>query len=315
MYRVGFAQRLARLGAAFAILVGVFQFVARPWYLSWGSTQEELGRGLPGDEIVPGGRRQTRAITVQAPADQVWPWVAQLGQDRAGFYSYELLEDLVGCEMTNLDRTHPALQTWRIGDKLWMYPPSKLKGVGHAVLRAYEPGRALGFATRMVGTPLDAPENGSWSFVVESAGNDRSRLLVRGSSGERGFWATLFDRFVFEPMHFTMERKTMTEIKARAEGRAPTPIRDNLDVVSWLLCFGAFVAAGFASLRSRGRGKRWIVVFVGAGALLQFLPFVQPPLLLSVALLFALSGAWIWASEAPNARQASALSPARAVGG
>jgi hypothetical protein len=313
MYRRAFVHRLVSLGLALAALVAVFQLGARPWYLRWGATEQELGSELPGDEIIPDGARQTRAITVEAPADQVWPWVAQLGQDRGGFHSYELLEDLAGCEMTNLDRTYPALQNWKIGDKLWMYPPSKLGGVGHAVLRSYEPGHALGFATRMVGTPLDAPENGSWSFIVESAGDNRSRLLVRGRSGERGFWATLFDRFVFEPMHFTMERKMMTEIKARAEGRPPTPIQDNLDVVSWLLCFGAFVASGFASLWSRRRAKRWLAVFIAAGALLQLLPFLQPPFPLVLALLFALAGAWLWASGSPNARKRSALVPAGAA--
>jgi hypothetical protein len=307
-------HRLAWLGLALAALVAVFQLVARPWYLSWGATEEERGRSLPGDEIVPGGHRQTRAITVEAPAREVWSWVAQLGQDRGGFYSFELLEDLAGCEMTNLDQNFPALQVWKLGDKLWMYPPEKLGGVGHAVLRVYEPGRALGFGTRMVGTPLDAPENGSWSFVVEQAGENRSRLLVRGAGGERGLWATLFDRFVFEPMHFTMERKMMTEIKARAEGRGPTPIQDNLEVVSWLLCFGAFVGAGFKSLRSGTSGKRWLVVVVGAGLLLQFLPFVQPPLLLGAALLFALMAVWLWASKVPCVRPSPALFPARAAG-
>jgi hypothetical protein len=314
MYSRGFVYRLVSLGLVLAALAAVSQLVVRPWYLSWGATQAELGRSLTGDEIVPEGRRHTRAITIEAPAEEVWPWVAQLGQDRGGFYSYELLEDLVGCEMTNLDRAHPSLGSWKIGDKLWMYPPSKLGGAGHAVLRAYEPGRALGFGTRMVGTPLDAPENGSWSFIVESAGNDQTRLLVRGSGGERGFGAMLFDRFVFEPLHFIMERKMLSEIKARAEGRAPTPIRDNLDVVSWILCLGAFVVAGFASLRSSS-GKRWIAVVVGAGALLQFLLFVQPPLPLAAALLFALTGAGLWASGRPSdAAHASALLPVGAVG-
>jgi hypothetical protein len=114
-------------------------------------------------------------------------------------------------------------------------------------------------------------------------------------------------------MHFTMERKMMTEIKARAEGRPATRIQDNLDVVSWLLCLGAFVAAGFASLWSRRYGKRWLLVFVGAGALLQLLPFVQPPLPLSAALLFALASAWFWASGSPHARKPSALVPAGAA--
>jgi hypothetical protein len=133
----------------------VFFAVVRPWYMGWGATALEQVRPLPGDALVPGAPEQeTRAITVQAPAEQVWPWVAQLGQDRGGFYSYRLLENLVGCDMPNLHHLDPALQQWQVGDKLWMYPPHKLNGAGHATLAVLEPGRTLVFTTRQIGTPL-----------------------------------------------------------------------------------------------------------------------------------------------------------------
>ena len=60
--------------------------------------------------------------------------MAQIGQDRAGFYSYEILENLVGCKMKNLDYLIPALQHWQEGDKLWMYPPDRAGGIGQAPL-------------------------------------------------------------------------------------------------------------------------------------------------------------------------------------
>jgi hypothetical protein len=92
---------------------------------------------------------------------------SQLGQDRGGFYSYDILENLVGCAMPTTDRLLPERQSWQIGDKLWMYPPEKAGGIGFATLRVRVPGRALGLATRAPGTPLTAPEDGSWSFILE----------------------------------------------------------------------------------------------------------------------------------------------------
>src|SRR5690349_3011805 len=88
--------RLARLAAAVTVLLAVYLGVARPWFRRRGATAAEIVGRLPGDDIVPGGAsKETRAITIQAPAPVVWAWVTQLGQVRGGFYSYEVLEDLV----------------------------------------------------------------------------------------------------------------------------------------------------------------------------------------------------------------------------
>ena len=95
-----------------------FLAYTRPWFLQWGATPAELTRVLPGDEIVPNAVSQyTRAVTVQAPVEQVWPWLAQLGQDRGGFYSFDLLENIVGCQMPVDDVLRASKQTWQEGDR------------------------------------------------------------------------------------------------------------------------------------------------------------------------------------------------------
>ncbi|HWO13448.1 MAG TPA: hypothetical protein VNN80_28300, partial [Polyangiaceae bacterium] len=139
----GLAVRSVALAGVFATLMLALLAWVRPWYESWGATPEELARALPGDGLAPGPVRETRAIAIAAPSAQVFAWVAQIGQDRAGFYSYELLEDLVGCEMPNVQHLDPALQRWSVGTKLWMYPSDELDGMGHATLIHHEPGRAL----------------------------------------------------------------------------------------------------------------------------------------------------------------------------
>src|ERR1043166_790169 len=89
--------RLLFLALTLTVIVSTFFLIERPWYLRWGATAQELRNVLPGDEIFPNAAQQnTRAITIHAPITDVWPWVAQIGQDRGGFYSFDLLENLVG---------------------------------------------------------------------------------------------------------------------------------------------------------------------------------------------------------------------------
>src|SRR5579885_523921 len=112
---------LASLAAIFFIHLA---FVM-PAFENWGATVSEQQESLPGDNLVRAESQQTNAITIDAPIDQVWPWLAQLGQDRGGFYSYEVLENLVGCQMPTRDYLRPDKQLWKAGDRLWMYPRSK----------------------------------------------------------------------------------------------------------------------------------------------------------------------------------------------
>ncbi|WP_224240309.1 SRPBCC family protein [Hyalangium gracile] len=274
-------RRLAALVLTTAALFVGFFLGVRPWYLVWGATDAEQRRSLPGDELVPDARDQatsTRAITIQAPPEKVWPWLAQLGQDRGGFYSYEVLEDLVGTRMENADRVHPEFQAWKVGDKLWMYPPEKLDGQGHALLARIDPGRVLGFVTRQYGTPPTEPYNGSWSFILEPLGEGATRLLIRGrAGGTRAFLGSTFDHALFEPMHFVMERKMMETLEQRAEGGRVSEVADTAHPVLWTVTFALFIV----SLVRVVRHERWLwalAAFAAAGIVFQILTFAQPPL-------------------------------------
>src|SRR5207248_2313440 len=113
----GLNRLLQLLMALGAILPWVYLLTVRPWHHRWGATSEVNTKQLPGDELVPQPEIQsTRAITVNAPAEEVWPWLAQVGQDRGGFYSYEWLENLAGCQMRNADRIHPEWQHREVGE-------------------------------------------------------------------------------------------------------------------------------------------------------------------------------------------------------
>lgn len=278
-------KRLLALLGAFGIVVGSFELVVRPWYSRWGATPEEAQRLLPGDEIVPNATvQETRAITIRAPVERVWPWVAQLGQDRGGFYSYDLLENLVGCAMPTVDRLQPDKQAWRLGDKLWMYPPEKAGGIGFATLRTYLPGQALGFGTHAMGTAAGAPEDGSWAFIVEPASTTTTRLLVRGrGAAGRSLLGRAFDRSIFEPVHFVMERRTMIGIRQLAEGSDRNRTANHLQIGLWAITFGLLVWSAILVLLGR-RWQRSLVAFLAACAVFQVLTLAQPGLLFGALL-------------------------------
>ena len=76
----------AAVAAASAAAVIAYAFRIRPWHLGWGATDEELNAPLTGDELVPQPKlKATHAITINAPAADVWPWLVQMGQNRGGF--------------------------------------------------------------------------------------------------------------------------------------------------------------------------------------------------------------------------------------
>src|ERR1017187_4231523 len=87
---------LSFIGACLAG-AALYALALRPWFLGWGATAAEVSRSLPGDLPVPqANSTATRAITIQAPPERVWPWIVQIGQGRGGLYSYAWLENLVG---------------------------------------------------------------------------------------------------------------------------------------------------------------------------------------------------------------------------
>jgi hypothetical protein len=190
-------RRPRRAVAIAAELVAVYLAVGRPLMLHWGANCEEVHKPLPGDETVTGPVVQsTRAVTIDAPIEGVWPWLAQLGQDRGGFYSYENLENLAGCHMHNADEIHPEWQQRSPGETVYLHP---LQGLP---VTRFEPGRVL------------ALEN--WgAFVLEPRGSDRTRLIARGRT-PRGP-ASILNALLMEIPHFVMERKMLLGIKRRAE--------------------------------------------------------------------------------------------------
>jgi hypothetical protein len=280
--------RLVILAAVVAALGAVYLRLVRPWHVRWGATDEEVSAALPGDDVWPAPRRvETRAITVRAPADEVWRWVRQLGQDRGGFYSYEVLENLAGARMRSADSVLTGLAEREPGEKLWLAPADRYGGAGYVEIARVDPGRALVALTHGA-TP--AP-NGSWAWYVVPVGADTTRLLVRGRAD--GVGPPLFDLLVFEPVHFIMERGMLLGLAARAEGRRPLDAVFTAEALSWLAAFAVVLFAALAALLAT-RARRPLLLFGVAAAALLVLPLLRPPLPLTllVAALLAAGVPW-----------------------
>ena len=211
-------RRRAAAGAAvIGTAVAGYILLVRRWQLRWGATDEECDAILAGNDLIPNpDLTATRAITVQAPAERVWPWIAQLGQGRGGFYSYDTLENLVGCDIHSADQIVPEWQDINVGDQVKLHPEVGLE------VAVVEPGRAL---VLRGGVPMGAvppPYDFTWAFVLREQPDGTTRLLVR----ERYAYTQPGAGFLVEPVAvvaFVMSQRMLRGIRDRAErGGRPT---------------------------------------------------------------------------------------------
>ena len=195
----------------------IFSPWRRDWRLRWGTRPEEPDPSLPGEDLIPNPTWGfTHAITIAAAPEQVWPWIAQVGQGRGGFYTFERLENFFGCQLTNAEEILPEHQEPAVGDEIRLHPTSPPMHVA-----IVEPGRSL----VLRGAPTDVGQPATdniWAFHVRPESNGNCRLIERGktvhgsSLSDRLFFSTL----LIEPVGFVMSREMLLGIKERAERAA-----------------------------------------------------------------------------------------------
>ncbi|MCC7163742.1 MAG: hypothetical protein IT331_14705 [Anaerolineae bacterium] len=208
-------------GAAAAIgaVIAAYPRMIRPRLMRWGATRQEVLRLLPGDNLVVTPRvNSTRAITISAPAAQVWQWIVQIGQYRGGLYVREWLESLFGADIHNAERIIPEFQNIRPGDYVLLYPNNP----GYAIAGMQAPQYLVlqtvntntGEFTRSV---AQDELHGTLTFFLEPRLDNTTRLILRTRLDyEPGHLARAAWSMV-EPVTFVMERQMLRGIKARAE--------------------------------------------------------------------------------------------------
>jgi hypothetical protein len=200
------------------IAVGGYLLVVLPWQHRWGATDEEVQRPLPGDDQIPHPDAQwTRAITVQARAAAVWPWLVQIGHGRGGYYSYPWLERLMGLRATHRDHINPAWQHLTEGDII----PAEPDGSGYRVV-AVELGQTLllGVQGYDEGVPWSATglyPAFSWVFVLEEGETAQTRLITRMRARTLHIPLAALAMPFIDFGAFLLKRRMLLGIKQRAE--------------------------------------------------------------------------------------------------
>jgi hypothetical protein len=183
----------------------------------------ETTKPLPGDDLVSNPLYvTTRAITIQASIDHTWKWLVQIGQGRGGFYSYEWLENLFGCDIHNAEDIVLEWQTLKGGDKIWLAPDTAGAPISlYLEVVTVEPPQTI-----VLHTPGDPAQNlakgmpdASWAFILEPIDDQTTRFLIRwrATYDASKLTVSLMNHYGLEPIHFMMERKMLLGLKERAE--------------------------------------------------------------------------------------------------
>jgi len=214
------------LGGAQVLAAAMTAPVGRSRYNRWGATDDEIADAMPGDELVPHPLLgYTRAITIDVPPRRVWPWLVQIGHDRGGLYSFDGLENLVGCHIHSTDQILPEQQHLAAGDLVRLGPP------GYPCFRVHE--IEAGASLVLVGADPRPPHaaaskdstagTATWQWQLRPTADPgatrlvtRQRLSYPPTTGMRVMW------HLVEPVAFVMERQMLLGIKQRAE-REPAP--------------------------------------------------------------------------------------------
>jgi hypothetical protein len=186
---------------------------------NWGASRDEIAAELPGDELVPEpADATTRAVGVAAPADRVWRWLVQIGQDRGGMYSYDWLENAIGLGIRSADRVHERWQHLAVGDRIVLVPRGwgpLPNGYALTVARL-EPGRVIVLRQ----APPEHPWNAVWTFVVQPQDATSCRLLSRSRAERPPAAGMRLANALLEPVTTIMTRRMLLGIKQRAEAEA-----------------------------------------------------------------------------------------------
>ncbi|CAH0130262.1 hypothetical protein SRABI83_00223 [Arthrobacter sp. Bi83] len=211
---------LLAAGAAAGFTAGYLSLV-RPRLLHWGATADEVKGPYPGAELIPDSTRSaTMAVTIDAPPSRVWPWLVQMGTDRAGWYSWDRLDNF---GHRSADRIHPEWQEISLGDHLAAKPDSSQWWE----VAALEPGRFLGLrmSLDLRGRPFDPARtrprhytDSIWGFELHEWPGQKSRLVVSGCWSLQPKWLQpILSIAMLEPSHWIMQTRQFSNLKRLAE--------------------------------------------------------------------------------------------------
>ena len=224
-------------GRKAVVVVGVasaaYGFVVRPRLVRWGASDEEVAGPYPGADLVPEGERAaTMAITIDAPPEEVWPWLVQMGWDRGGWYSWDRLDN---DGRPSAQEVHPEWQDLAVGDNVKAWSPGGPLDAWEVA--ALEPRRFLGLRglTDLRGRNLDPKQprpsayvEGLWGFLLNEQPTGRTRLVIGGYQAIRPRWIErLVNYWLYPPVVWTMQARMMAVLKRNIERQQATRAHRN----------------------------------------------------------------------------------------
>jgi hypothetical protein len=210
---------------------GAIAVVTRSQLRNLGATAEEASRVLDGDDLLPEAHTSsTMAITIAAPRSAVWAWLVQMGCGRAGWYSFDRLDN---GGVPSAERLEPEWQHIAVGDRM----PSDPSGRSWFEVAALERERALVLRASLrvpSGKPFDPRgvrpswfSDSTWSFVLDRDEAQHTRLLVRTRNVARPrLLLGAANAMFWDPAHAIMERRQLVNLRRRAEAMNPTDPTD-----------------------------------------------------------------------------------------
>ena len=266
------------LGIMLLVLVVGYLFI-RPWHLRWGATTEDVSRAMPGDLEHIGW---TRAITIEAAPEEVWPWLMQWGQGRGGWYSYDWVENLLGFDIHTADRILPEYQDLNVGDPICM-----ARGFCTSHVTVIEPNQWLSWQAKDEdGTPV-------WTFTfgLVPVDDTHTRLIVRESFNNS--FVPPAAVFALEIPDVVMELKALNTVKERVEGVQRSVFTTPLEIIAWLTALGVGLTA-LVLYANHNNGKHLLTVCIASVLVLLPITFLFLPIWLRLALDVALIAGLVW---------------------
>ena len=262
-------RKIGRVGGWALIVLAVFAssylFLMRPWQRNWGATGAEAGRPMPGDTTVQAPNLiATRAVTIDAPPEKVWPWLAQMGYRRGGLYRYDWIDRALHIlDKPSAVRLLPEYQAIAAGQEI----PAEF-GPSWTVVTA-EPNSSLVFDINRSGSRM------TWSWLLSPYDEGKTRLILR-IRGRMEYAAAGLPGLVLKgPGEFIMARRMLGGIKARAEGRSQSPAGELYELSLW----GAAALIALVALASAFLRRAWKPPFLlawSAFAVVLLLVLRQP---------------------------------------
>ncbi len=286
-----FIRLLLGLMLLTGLLAGLFKLI-RPVIHTWGAVPSEMALSLPGDKLISDPVLEwDHGITINAPVQDVWPWIAQMGDTRGGFYSYTFIENQAGAitggedydvVYINADRIHPEWQDPQPGEQIIQ---------GMLAISDVEQGEYL-----LAESVMPEVMEWVWLWYLQPINDQQTSLIVRLAIGLPEEMADdPIMGFMIDMGGFVMENNMMQGIKTRAEGGKELSWIEPLEIAIWLVTLLIGLAAGLRYLLT----KKWqfpLFLAVAAVLMLFMLTFVQPPIWQRIAMtaLVIFGVVWDW---------------------